>query len=315
MSTYKPLKSFKTKEEAQKYVKDTMVSEGLEPLYSYDKSSTPMKVKVLSGEYKGYIATIQWNNFTQGKRPDFRSLLDTEKERYIKDTFREEGYRVINISKPVRRRDKVDVISPEGNEWSVAIDTFKQGVRCPLDSNRSWGERCVASILKQSDIDYETQKAIHHEDGTIQYMDFYVEYDGKKYDIEYHGRQHYEEDPKNRLFNTLKEQQNSDSRKREYCNNNDIIFIELPYTLSTVTGVAKELHRYFPTIDLSKDFTVENFNFYKEMAEYYMNHSEYDTAKKFGVAGSTVRKNAYRLGYKKTTKHKRGGSLAHDNCS
>lgn len=278
------------------YVREQMQAEGLYVLEDYKGSSIPMKCRIMVGEYKGYLATVTWNNFIKGKRPDFRGLL--EKEKFIKDKFEAEGYQVVNIPRDVKVVDKIDLISPEGNKWSVSYDTFRTGVRCPLDSYKSWGERCVASILKQNGINFKSQRTIFHEDGSRQYMDFYIEYGGQKYNIEYNGRQHYEQDPKNRLFRTLKEQQDADKKKKEYCEANGIVFIEIPYTINKVNDIAAEISKYLP-IHPSKDYKVETFNNDKEIAEYYMKHSEKDTAKKFGIAGSTVRKTAYRLGYRK----------------
>lgn len=304
--SYIPLKEFKDMRERGLYVREQMLAENLYVLEDYKGNNIPMKCRILYGEYKGYLTTVTWNNFIKGKRPDFRSLL--EKEKFLKDKFEEEGYQVVSVPDNVRVTDKITLMSPEGNEWSVSYDTFRTGVRCPLDSNKSWGERCVGSILKQNGIAFETQQTIFHADGTKQFMDFYVENEEAKYNIEYHGKQHYKQDSKNRLFSPLEVQQAADEKKRTYCAANEIIYVEIPYTLKTVSEVALALHKFFPSIDIEKDYTIENFNFYKEMAEYYMKHSEKDTAEKFGVAGSTVRKNAYRLGYKKTTKHKKGGS-------
>jgi hypothetical protein len=307
MGEYKPLKSFKNKKDREQYVIEKMLSEGLQVIEGYKGNATPMKCLILNGEYKEYVATIRWNNFTRGKRPDFRSLLN--KEHFLKDKFKEEGYKVVNVPENVRVTDKISVISPEGNKWSVSYDTFKTGVRCPLDSTKSWGERCVGSILKQNNIPFNTQYTILHEDRSKQYMDFYIEYRGEKFNVEYNGRQHYEEDPDNRIFASLRKQQAADDKKKQYCRENDIVYVEIPYTTSKVNDIAVELHKYFPCIDLSKNYIVENFNIYKEMAEYYMTHSERDTALKFGVSGATVRKNAYKLGCKKDTKHKSKGGI------
>lgn len=301
---YKPLKSFKDKQERAEYVRATMLAEGLKILEDYKGNNTPMLVEIMDGQYKGYTATATWNNFIKGKRPDFRGLV--EKEKFLWDMFIAEGYTVVNIPINVKVTDKIDLISPEGHEWSVSYDTFRTGVRCPLDSNKSWGERYVASILKQNDIPFQAQKAIFHTDGSKQFMDFYVEHHGTKFDIEYNGRQHYQTDPDNSLFLPVEEQKAADEKKKSYCKEEDIIYVELPYTLSKVDEIARELKKYIPIVSLNKQYVVEAFSIDKEMVEYYMNHSERTTAKKFGVCGSTVRKAARKLGYKKHTKHKDG---------
>ena len=301
MSRYLPLKSFKNKKERGLYVKDMMLAEGLYVLDEYTGSSVPMRCLIMTGKYKGYLATSSWNNFIKGKRPDFRGLL--EKEKFIREKFESEGYRVINMPENIKVTDKIDLISPEGNKWAVSYDTFRTGVRCPLDSYKSWGERCIASILKQSGIDFKSQYTITHPYGSLQYMDFYIERNGEKFDIEYNGRQHYYEEPSNRIFNKLKDQQEADKKKYRYCQENDITFIEIPYTIDTVQGVAIELNKYFPSVSTDKRYTLENFNYIKDMVEYYRTHSEKDTAAKFNVSGSTVRKNAYKMGIKKRSNY------------
>lgn len=299
MKQYRPLKSFKTLEAKQQYVRECLLEEGFELLNDYKKNDIKLHVRILSGEFAGYIGSTKWNNFSKGKRLDFRSLLDSEKARLLTDKFTEAGYTVVSIPEYLRVHDKIDLISPGGHAWSVSYDTFRTGVRCPLDSNKSWGERCVGSILKQNNIMYETQKTIFHEDGSKQYMDFYIEYEGGKFNIEYHGRQHYLTDPKNRLFLPVEEQKARDRKKEDYCRNNGIVYIEIPYTINNVKDVATKIKEHIPVIDENQEYTVETLNNDKEIAEHYMSHSEEETAEKFGVAGITVRHIAYRLGYKK----------------
>lgn len=311
MTNYKPLRSFKTKEEVDNYVRETLQSEGLEMIGSYKNNSTPIKVKIGYGEYKGYVGTVKWGNFIQGKRPDFRSLLDGEKERLVTDSFEAEGYKVVHIPKPFQVRDKIDLLSPEGYEWSVSYDTFRKGVRCPLDSDRSWGERCVSTILKENDIDFKAQCTIFYEDGTRQYMDFYIEYEGGKFDVEYNGRQHYQEERINQLFSSLEVQKEKDRRKKEYCANNGITYIEIPYTVREVNDIAKALKTYIPIIDDNREYVIESYRYdEKAIIDYYKTHTEKETARTFGISGSTVKNIAKRNKFSK----KNGGSLHDYHC-
>lgn len=302
--SYKPLKSFKTKEEKAKYVHNTLLEEGYKPLEEYTRNSVPIKVLIKKGQYKGYEGAVIWNNFIQGKRIDFRGLLD--KSKFLKDKIESEGYRIIHIPDNVRVTDKLDLISPEGNEWSVAYDTFRTGVRCPLDSDRSWGERCVSTVLKENNISFKPQYAIRHPDNTKQFLDFYVEGDIA---IEYHGRQHYEQDPKNRLFSKLSEQQEADRKKIQYCKNNGLTYIEIPYTVNEVNAIAKLLSGYLP-IDVTKQYKVESYRYDEQaVVDYYRTHTEVQTAEKFNISGSTVKNIARRNNFYKN-RAKNGGSFA-----
>lgn len=296
MNKYKPLKSFKTKKERGLYVREQMQAEGLYILEDYKGNSVPMKCRILIGPYRGYLATVTWNNFIKGKRPDFRGLLD--KEKFLRDKFEEEGYTVVSIPETLSVRDKVNLISPEGHEWSVSYDTFRKGVRCPLDSDRSWGERCVSTILKENKIPFSSQKTIRHEDGTRQYLDFYVEYLGKKFDIEYNGRQHYEEERINQLFNSLEAQQRSDRKKEKYCKENEITQIIIPYTIRESQDIALVLSDFLP-VEV-RDYTIESYRYNeKAVVEFYKKHTLKETAAHFGICVETVKKTARRHKFKK----------------
>lgn len=288
MNGYTPLKSFKSKEDRAGYVHDTMLSAGLKLLEEYKGNAVPMNCEILYGEYKGYKATITWNNFIQGKRPDFRGLRIEEKNRFIFDVFEAEGYKVASIPQDVKRKDKIKVVSPQGHDWSVAIDTFLKGTRCPLDSDRSWGERCVATILKVNGIPFKAQKSIFHKDGSRQYLDFYVEYKGVKYNIEYNGRQHYHEERINRLFSSLEAQKRSDEKKAKYCEDNLITQIVIPYTVRDVKDIAEIISKYI-SVKVSS-YEVESYRYdEKAVVDYYKNHTLKETADKFGISETTIK--------------------------
>lgn len=293
--SYKPLKSFKSKEERAEYVKSTLLEEGLNPLEEYKGNLVPILVEIMEGQYKGYTATATWNNFIKGKRPDFRGLVD--KVKFLKDSFEAAGYIVVNIPEYVRVVDKINLISPEGHEWSVSYDTFRTGVRCPSDSDRSWGERCVSTILKDNNIEFKSQYTIWHPDGSRQFMDFLVTYEDKEYDVEYNGRQHYKEERINKLFSSLEAQQRRDEKKREYCKLHNIVSVEVPYTVNNVNDIAAELKKYFSIIDADKEYVVESYRYdEKAIVDYYKNNSKRDTAQHFGVSESTVYKVVKRHG-------------------
>jgi len=303
MEKYLPLLSFKTKAERAAYVKEQMLLGGLKLLEEYKGNNTPVEVEILEGMYTGYKATATWNNFIKGKRPDFRGLPHTEKERYLKSIFEPEGYKIINLPEYVRRSDKIDLLSPNGHEWSVTVDTFLKGVRCPLDSDRSWGERCVSTILKENGVPFKPQKAIFHKDGSRQFLDFYVEYGDLLIDIEYNGRQHYQEERINKLFNSLESQQKSDKKKADYCKANGIVQVIIPYTIREVKDIATEINKYIP-VEV-KDYTVESYRYdEKAIVEFYKTHTLKETAEKFNLSGSTIKNLA-----RKNKVRKNGGSL------
>lgn len=262
-----------------------------------------MLFDILYGDYKGLQGRISWESFKLLKKYiNFRTLTEESKEKYIHKVFEVDGYKVLHIPKPIKASDKVTLLSPKGNEWLVAKSTFEKGVRCPADNNKSWGERCVATILSENGIAFKHQYTIRHKDNSVQYMDFYLEYNGKKYNIEYNGRQHYL-DEEDKLFDSVEIQQEADNKKKKYCVDNDIIHIEIPYTVREVGDISKYINRYIP-VDINKVYEVPItilHSTYDEdsIVDYYKTHTEQETSVKFGISGSVVRKIFYSHGHRK----------------
>lgn len=72
-------------------------------------------------------------------------------------------------------------------------------------------------------------------------MDFYVLYKSKKYCVEFNGEQHYI----NTSWDNLEKVQELDNLKKQYCIDNDIIFVEIPYTEIKPNKLIKALNKYF----------------------------------------------------------------------
>ena len=60
-------------------------------------------------------------------------------------------------------------------------------------------------------------------------FDFYLEINNKRFIIEFQGIQHYKIIKGWKGEEGLKERQNRDNKKKQYCLDNGIIFIEIPY--------------------------------------------------------------------------------------
>lgn len=89
-------------------------------------------------------------------------------------------------------------------------------------------------IQKQLDdlgLSYERERFLNN---SLQRFDFYLEIDNKKYAIEYNGEQHYKY---NSFFHgndisVFEKYQERDKRKQQYCIDNDIELIIIPYTFT-----------------------------------------------------------------------------------
>lgn len=108
---------------------------------------------------------------------------------------------------------------------------------CSLELRESEGEATIRRWLQKHDIQNFIQEyKLPNNDPTLplQYLsaDFYLQYGDKSIIIEYHGKQHYEDVPyfyegRTRSFEV---QQHRDRYLRQYCADNQIRLIEIPFT-------------------------------------------------------------------------------------
>lgn len=115
----------------------------------------------------------------------------------------------------------------------------------------SYGERLVDSILGFNNMNYKREYSFKNKLGTRQRMDFLVEYKEELYCIEYMGEQHYR-----KVFNLDFERiKLLDKVKKEYCEENNIHYIDISYKNKTLEQVYSVLIKYFTEIE--KPDTVE----------------------------------------------------------
>lgn len=104
--------------------------------------------------------------------------------------------------------------------------------RCPKCCHKeSKACKYISKCLDRLNISYEKEKFLNN---SLQRFDFYFEYNNIKYAIEYNGEQHYKYNPffHGNDINTFYKYQERDERKKQYCLDNDIILIIIPYTFS-----------------------------------------------------------------------------------
>lgn len=106
-----------------------------------------------------------------------------------------------------------------------------------MTNKGSKGEQLVDAILGFNNIDYIREYAFKNKEGNYQRMDFYVLYNGKEFCLEYHGQQHYSEN----IYYNHKATVRLDNIKKEYCKNNNIVYLEIPYTMNNLTKVYEAL--------------------------------------------------------------------------
>ena len=105
-----------------------------------------------------------------------------------------------------------------------------QSCGCLMRENSSHGELKIIDLLKNANISFITQKRITTGQ-SYKFIDFCVNYNNQKYFIEYDGKQHFLENchfgDENETLETI---QRRDKEKNQYCINNHIPLIRIPYT-------------------------------------------------------------------------------------
>lgn len=114
--------------------------------------------------------------------------------------------------------------------WKVRPgDVLKGRSYCPKCGHiQSKGERLITGILKELEISFEPEKRL---EDSLQRFDFYIELNDKKYAIEYQGRQHFEySEFMHKSEEGFQHRLALDEKKRQYCKDNQILLLEIPYT-------------------------------------------------------------------------------------
>lgn len=167
------------------------------------------------------------------------------KFKYTKESFAEKSNKIHNnkynysLVNYIDNKTHVNIICPIHGVFSQRPDKHLRGQGCPK-CNHSHGENEVERILISKNIEYYSQYIINIDKSInpsgYAYIDFYL----PKYNlfIEYNGEQHYI----NRIhfggkILDFKRQQKRDEFVRNYCKNNNIRLLEIPYTEKNIKEV------------------------------------------------------------------------------
>lgn len=132
--------------------------------------------------------------------------------------------------------------------WKTTPGNILSGHGCPK-CKMSEGETYIANLLSEMDINYFSQYKFKNSSISNLPFDFYIEKDNKKFCIEYQGEQHYKSIDYFGGEEKFLKQKNNDSKKKEFCQRNNIILIEIPYF--EFNNIKKILNFWFN--DQSKD--------------------------------------------------------------
>ena len=122
-----------------------------------------------------------------------------------------------------------------GYEWEVKPGNFiNSGTQCPrcARKGKSRGEALIEDYLIEHNIDYEPQKTFDDCVGNAEPLpfDFYIP--SANMAIEYDGEQHFRSVDYFGGDEKFGERINYDKIKNQYCDDNDIFLIRIPYTIT-----------------------------------------------------------------------------------
>lgn len=173
-------------------------------------------------------------------------------ERFIELVTEVYGPDVWDFSKLnyVRSNKPITLIYKETGEECRHIPQYFLDSKDPRKSVVYKGESIIKNVLRNIGIsEFETQKNIEKKE-LIKYgldkssrsrisADFFLEYNRTKYIIEYNGIQHYEYTPflHRKNIEIFKRQVERDKLLKRYCTANNIVLIEIPYTLKTFNKI------------------------------------------------------------------------------
>lgn len=116
-----------------------------------------------------------------------------------------------------------------GKEFFLTTSHLKDQISCGC-LKQSYGVSIICSILKSQNIEFETEKTFEtcnfKDSGRKARFDFYIQ---NKYLIEFDGQQHYTSSSGWNTEENLKKTQERDQYKNQWCKENNIPLIRIPY--------------------------------------------------------------------------------------
>lgn len=188
----------------------------------YKNAHTKLNIKC----DKGHIYRATFGKFKGGRRCPICNN-PTHDYKYIKDCIEKVGYELLS-EEYLNSYTKIKIMCDEGHVYKTTWNVFRQGSRCPICNKESKGENKVADLLSKYNIEYERQ--YKYEDCAFYKLlpfDFYI----PKYNtlIEYDGEEHYKIIKFWGGFDKFIDRKIRDTVKNEYCKNNNIKLIRIPY--------------------------------------------------------------------------------------
>ncbi|UYD72336.1 hypothetical protein [Staphylococcus phage LJT-1] len=224
-----------TQESKDRYLKELGESKGIKILEDY-KGGRKVKHKfiVTSGKYTGCEGEITLNDLENLGRVDNRSLSEKGRKQYFDLKAKQRKCKIIKYPSnySIKTKEKIIVEDSQGVVHEIIVQDFFEKNSILEVSHASEGEKLVKEILIENKIPFIKEKGFKNRKGKTQRFDFYIEKNNDIFVIEYNGAQHYK-DSSGYFKDTLELTQKRDKLKLEYCEENDINVLIIPYTVKT----------------------------------------------------------------------------------
>lgn len=224
-----------TQESKDKYLKELGESKGIKILEDY-KGGRKIKHKFVatSGKYTGCEGEITLNDLENLTSVDTRSLTELGKKQYFDLKAKQRKCKIIKYPSDysIKTKEKIIVEDSQGVVHEIIVQDFFEKNSILEVSHASEGEKLVKEVLIENKIPFIKEKGFKNSKGKTQRFDFYIEKDNDIFVIEYNGSQHYK-DSSGYFKDTLEITQKRDKLKLEYCKENNINVLIIPYTVKT----------------------------------------------------------------------------------
>ncbi|WOZ17464.1 hypothetical protein [Staphylococcus phage vB_SauM-V1SA09] len=224
-----------TQESKDRYLKELGESKGIKILEDY-KGGRKIKHKFVttSGKYKGCEGEITLNDLETLTSVDTRSLTELGKKQYFDLKAKQRKCKIIKYPSnySIKTKEKIIVEDSQGIVQEIIVQDFFEKNSILEVSHASEGEKLVKEVLIENKIPFIKEKGFKNSKGKTQRFDFYIEKDNDIFVIEYNGSQHYKK-ATGYFKDTLEITQKRDKLKLEYCKENDINVLIIPYTVKS----------------------------------------------------------------------------------
>lgn len=233
--------NIESKKFTYKEVKEYIEKDGY-VLLSKEYKNSNQKLKIQCD--KGHIYEVSYLHYKYSgsrcphcnKELKIQTLKKSSEERkndyeYIKSEMEKDG-NILLSKEYISNKKPLSIQCPNGHVYNASWGSFLQGSRCPHCVS-SKGEKEIENILNKFNIEYISQYRFKDCKDKIELpFDFYIP--NLNVAIEYDGEQHYKPvDFANKgaewATNNMLETQRRDNIKTQYCLDNNIKLIRIPY--------------------------------------------------------------------------------------